>query len=93
MGLTTIFFFFFIKSRNLFKYVLVLLSASVERGGVSRMRDFCVCKFVKLVVDGLLLTGYPVYFIFREVLIQKSVFFSFHYLCFDYQRSLKGFDG
>ena len=28
------------KSRNLFKFVLVLLSASVERVGVSRMQDF-----------------------------------------------------
>ena len=28
------------KSRNLFKFVSVLLSASVERVGVSRMRDF-----------------------------------------------------
>ena len=28
------------KSRNLFKFVLGLLSASVERVGVSRMRDF-----------------------------------------------------
>ena len=34
------FFFFFHKSRDLFKFVLVLLSASVERVGVSRMRDF-----------------------------------------------------
>ena len=34
------FFFFKDKSRNLFKFVSVLLSASVERGGVSRMRDF-----------------------------------------------------
>ena len=30
------------KSRNLFKFVLVLLSASVERVGVSRMRDFFI---------------------------------------------------
>ena len=30
----------FYKSRNLFKFVSVLLSASVERVGVSRMRDF-----------------------------------------------------
>ena len=29
------------KSRDLFKFVLVLLSASVERVGVSRKRDFC----------------------------------------------------
>ena len=28
------------KSRNLFKFVLVLLSASIERVGVSRMRHF-----------------------------------------------------
>ena len=28
------------KSTNLFKFVLVLLSASVERVGISRMRDF-----------------------------------------------------
>ena len=28
------------KSRNLFKFVSVLLSASLERVGVSRMRDF-----------------------------------------------------
>ena len=28
------------KSRDLFKFVSVLLSASVERVGVSRMRDF-----------------------------------------------------
>ena len=28
------------KSRHLFKFVSVLLSASVERVGVSRMRDF-----------------------------------------------------
>ena len=28
------------KYRNLFKFVSVLLSASVERFGVSRMRDF-----------------------------------------------------
>ena len=28
------------KSRNLIKFVLVLLSASVQRAGVSRMRDF-----------------------------------------------------
>ena len=28
------------KSRNLFKFVSVLLSESVERVGVSRMRDF-----------------------------------------------------
>ena len=28
------------KSRNLFKFVLVLLSASVERVDISRMRDF-----------------------------------------------------
>ena len=34
------------KSRNLFKFVLVLLSASVEWVGVSRMRDFSTvnCK-------------------------------------------------
>ena len=32
--------FFKDKSRNLFKFVSVLLSASVERVGVSRMRDF-----------------------------------------------------
>ena len=30
------------KSRNLFKFVSVLLSASVERVGVSRMRDFSI---------------------------------------------------
>ena len=30
------------KSRNLFKIVSVLLSASVERVGVSRMRDFFI---------------------------------------------------
>ena len=30
------------KSRNLFKFVLGLLSASVERVGVSRTRDFLV---------------------------------------------------
>ena len=35
-----IFFFFKGKSRNLSKLVLVLLSASVERFFVSRMRDF-----------------------------------------------------
>ena len=36
-----IFFSFFLdKSRNLFKFVSVLLSASVERVCVSRMRDF-----------------------------------------------------
>ena len=29
-------------SRNLFKFVLVVLSASVERVGVSRMRDFFI---------------------------------------------------
>ena len=33
-------FFNFFLSRNLFKIVSVLLSASVERVGVSRMRDF-----------------------------------------------------
>ena len=33
-------FFFIDKSRNLFKIVSVLLSALVERVGVSRMRDF-----------------------------------------------------
>ena len=32
--------FFKDKSRNLFKFVSVLLSASVERVGVSRVRDF-----------------------------------------------------
>ena len=32
------------KSRNLFNFVLLLLSASVERVGVSRMRDFFVDK-------------------------------------------------
>ena len=37
-----IYFFFVDKSRNLFKFVLVLLSASVERVGVSRMRDFLI---------------------------------------------------
>ena len=31
---------FYDKSRNLFKFVFVLLSASVQRVGVSRMRDF-----------------------------------------------------
>ena len=34
--------FFFDKSRNLSKIVLVLLSASVERFDVSRMRDFFI---------------------------------------------------
>ena len=39
----SLFFFFLLdKSRNLFKFVSVLLSASVERVGVSRMRDFKV---------------------------------------------------
>ena len=33
-------FFFIDKSRDLFKFVSVLLSASVERVGVSSMRDF-----------------------------------------------------
>ena len=37
---TTTFFFFLNKSRNLSKIVSVLLSASVERFFVSRMRDF-----------------------------------------------------
>ena len=32
------------KSRNLFKFVLVILCASVERVGVSRMRDFFVAN-------------------------------------------------
>ena len=31
------------QSRNLFKFVLVLLSASAKRVGVSRMRDFFNC--------------------------------------------------
>ena len=31
------------KSHNLFKFVLVLLSPSVERVGVSRMQDFFLC--------------------------------------------------
>ena len=35
-----IIFFFLDKSRNLSKFVSVLLSASVERVGVSRIRDF-----------------------------------------------------
>ena len=35
------------KSWNLFQFVLVLLSASVERLGVSRMRDLKnICAFV-----------------------------------------------
>ena len=32
--------YLFYKSCNLFKFLLVLLSASVERVGVSRMQDF-----------------------------------------------------
>ena len=35
-------FFFKDKSRILFKFVSVLLSAAVERVGVSRMRDFYI---------------------------------------------------
>ena len=35
-----LFIFFLDKSRNLLKFVSVLLSASVERVGVTRMRDF-----------------------------------------------------
>ena len=33
-------------SHNLYKFVLVLLSASVKRVGVSRMQDFFFFKFV-----------------------------------------------
>ena len=44
----TAFLFYFIflidKSRNLLKFVSVLLSASVKRVGVSRMRDFFLLK-------------------------------------------------
>ena len=36
----TAIFFLLDKSRNLFQFVSVLLSASVERVGVSRIRDF-----------------------------------------------------
>ena len=36
------FLLFLDKSRNLFKFVSVLLSALVERVGVSRMRDFLI---------------------------------------------------
>ena len=35
------------KSRNLLKFVSVLLSASVERVGVSRMRDFLLVAMTK----------------------------------------------
>ena len=38
------------KSRNLFKLVLVLLFASVERAGVSRMRDFLLFTLDILIV-------------------------------------------
>ena len=44
-------FFFIDKSRNLLKFVLVLLSASVERVGVSRMRDFFLSDKAKTHVD------------------------------------------
>ena len=40
-----IYIFFKDKSRNLFKFVSVLLSASVERVGVSCMRDFCIMNY------------------------------------------------
>ena len=43
-----LFFFFMInKSCNLFKFVSVLISASVKRVGVSRMRDFLYYHFEK----------------------------------------------
>ena len=42
-------FFFIDKSRNLFKFVLVLLSASVEIVGVSRMRDFYIQQLFLLI--------------------------------------------
>ena len=47
--LTAFFFFFQDKSCNLFKFVSVLLSASVERVGVSRMRDFFIIWIILLI--------------------------------------------
>ena len=44
--------FFLDKSRNLSKIVSVLLSASVERFFVSRMRDFCIT--LRLLVNPLI---------------------------------------
>ena len=54
--LPTFFFFFFFfqdKSCNLFKFVSVLISASVERVGVSCMRDFFIILFKNLLFKSL----------------------------------------
>ena len=41
------------KSCNLFKFLLVLLSASVERVGVSRMRDFFMIMILMVMIGSI----------------------------------------
>ena len=73
-------FFLFIflkdKSCNLFNFVSVLLSASVERVGVSRMRDFFLIFFN----DGLSMNVFPFTStrFFEHCIVQRPLRYSLH---------------
>ena len=66
--------FCFYKSCNLFKFVWVLLSALVERVGVSRMRDFLCLALIHRVAMSVCLSVCPLLmlFFFRSLIALRS---------------------